>query len=105
MLEYSNYVQVCDSVMPSNTSKREGLVWFYSTAIPQAMMGSEGSGAVLWGQAGPGLGLPAWHGVGPAAFSSFFYDMHYIYTSESKKKIKNKKLLHRDGNRGHTKSH
>lgn len=52
-------------------------------------MGSEGSGAVLWGQAGPGLGLPAWHGVGPAAFSSFFYDMHYIYTSESKKKKKN----------------
>lgn len=51
-------------------------------------MGSEGSGAVLWGQAGPGLGLPAWHGVGPAAFSSFFYDMHYIYTSESKKNKK-----------------
>lgn len=25
VLEYSNYVQVCDSVMPSNTSKREGL--------------------------------------------------------------------------------
>lgn len=34
MLEYDNYIQVCDSVIPSNTSKREGLSSFYSTAVP-----------------------------------------------------------------------
>lgn len=34
MLEYGNYIQLCDSVIASDTSKREGLGWFCSAAVP-----------------------------------------------------------------------